>query len=770
MHDTLRTAGHNKTIINIERLNTRLREIFDESIDCKLRQVETSRAEKVDLLLVPKRPVNVPPIVPKKAIGDYSAQTLWFRCGHEVLEAQSKDIPFVFGPRHESENEETSNSIYLPANLPPNPATIKTFVGRVSVLRDLLYWLAREDEPRKFLYGPGGSGKSTIAFEFARILQSLGRDLCTRGSNAFHQIVYLSAKELRLNPTSGNQEKFLENDFQDFQGLCQALLKHCTYTTSENIYDWPLEKLKEGVSELLNTSSIFLVIDDIDTLTTKGESGGLDFLYRSVIRSNTGSRLLYTQRGAPSASLENAIEVRGLRKEDEYIEFVKRCCEQFKLPVPETKFIDSELFTISQGIPLIIETIIALRRTTGSYKRALDSFNSHGGASAREYLFQREYDALPANNKARYLLATLELLGKPVEQKDIEVIVRHDPSDVSDSIGAVYEIFLTVSNKSDGETEYSLNPVTRKFLSQKSKSLEFYPSLRERAKSYVRGKQPENKEIAALERLVRDDLWRDRTQDAWSRFSGSFSPDVTEHPRFRAIRGYVASQQVPPKISEAREDFEDCLKMNYESADFMRAWANMERHSGYGYDNLLKICDAVITGKTYKPAMKAEFWGRKGWAYHSKAKGEEKTNYTDALDFYQKAFQCCVEAFIGYETPANIDRTLGYCRSNGFKIIEMANHLDMDKPIIDFFRKVNRDYNKFRFDCVAEPLIEFLKKLSGPTIALDRRLGVLQSFVASIEKCEILPFASVQLKDRVVRQGKLTVEALAMRRRAGARK
>ena len=69
--------------------------------------------------------------------------------------------------------------------------------------------------------------------------------------------------------------------------------------------------MKAEVKNFFDVSTCLLVIDDVDTLTTKGIDAGFDFLYKVLSRSDNGSKILYTLRNAPSHSLLNSIEVPG---------------------------------------------------------------------------------------------------------------------------------------------------------------------------------------------------------------------------------------------------------------------------------------------------------------------------------------------------------------------------------------------------------------------------------------------------------------------------
>ena len=111
--------------------------------------------------------------------------------------------------------------------------------------------------------------------------------------------------------------------------------------------------------------------------------------------------------------LHRAIEVPGLQ-DTEYRDFIRACCEQFKQAKPSDAIIDGPLSDCSERRPLVIEAVIGLRRTAGSYEGALALLQQRAGDEVRSYLFEREYNALSTDNKARYILAALSLSSKPL--------------------------------------------------------------------------------------------------------------------------------------------------------------------------------------------------------------------------------------------------------------------------------------------------------------------------------------------------------------------
>jgi hypothetical protein len=280
-----------------------------------------------------------------------------------------------------------------------------------------------EDEPRKFLWGRGGSGKSTVAYEFAKIVRDSGKSIEGFDGNPFERVIFLSAKEKELNSEKGQIQSTKYVDFSNVSELLASLLIASDYSAEEDFSSMEMGALEARVKELFAFENMLIVIDDIDTLVTKGEDAGFDLLYKLAIRARKCIRLLYTQRNQPLSS-ENSIEVTGFKSDEHFMEFVQNCCRQFRVPPPDGKFMSGSLRKDTEGIPLILETIIGLRKTCGDYPKAHQIFLERRGDEARKYLFEREYDALGHDNKARHVLATISEFDRPVSNDEILAIVQ----------------------------------------------------------------------------------------------------------------------------------------------------------------------------------------------------------------------------------------------------------------------------------------------------------------------------------------------------------
>ena len=412
VHDKHRTAGFNNVHINFDKFKQALKSLVDDDIPMSIQSYENADIGNIDVLFIHTRRLGVRPYKFKRKCGKYSQNITWVRNGHEIIQATSANFPLIFCRGLDSNADGLNTE--LDGSLPPSPATLKRFIGRFSVIEDLFDWLDNSDEPRTYLYGKGGSGKSTVAFEFAQLLKSFGSELCLYGGNKIDGVIFLSAKEKEMITIGNPTVATLEPDFRDEGELYAKILFYGRWILNEEkIKSMGLDELKGEVKLFFDYSSVVLFIDDIDTLTTKRVDPGSDYLYRILCRANRTSKVVYTLRNVPSQSIVNSIEVPGLQGAD-YTEFVSECAHEFKVQQPSVQIRDGVLPNLSERRPLVIESIIALVRTCGNYTKAIEVFEQHAGEHIRDYVFSREWDALSKDSAPRSLLVALSDLINPL--------------------------------------------------------------------------------------------------------------------------------------------------------------------------------------------------------------------------------------------------------------------------------------------------------------------------------------------------------------------
>jgi hypothetical protein len=134
------------------------------------------------------------------------------------------------------------------------------------------------------LYGKGGSGKTTIAYEVAKVLRSEGAHFKLHGGETLDNVIFISAKQQKLDVMALSASPFVGLDFSNERELYEAILTLGNWT-SEPLKTLSIEELKSDINEFFDLTSNFIVIDDIDTLTTQAVEAGFDFLYGALWRS-----------------------------------------------------------------------------------------------------------------------------------------------------------------------------------------------------------------------------------------------------------------------------------------------------------------------------------------------------------------------------------------------------------------------------------------------------------------------------------------------------
>ena len=165
----------------------------------------------------------------------------------------------------------------LAGSLPPSTEIVNEFVGRDSELRELTIWLTSDSSNKFMIWGYGGSGKSALAFQFARAV----RDGAPSNLEA---VVWLSAKSQEF--VEGQPRKRIA-DFDSVETFVQALwiALYGFEPTIEQI------SREEVIAELSTTPSL-VVIDDLDSVLDNEELS--HFLLYEIPR--TRSKFLYTTR------------------------------------------------------------------------------------------------------------------------------------------------------------------------------------------------------------------------------------------------------------------------------------------------------------------------------------------------------------------------------------------------------------------------------------------------------------------------------------------
>jgi hypothetical protein len=632
---------------DIETFNRTLTELAGVRAECLVRTYTVSidsHSKTLAVVLVPKRDIRSPARLTRK-IGKYHEGTLWVRERHEVVNATSRNFPMLYSERSSPiESESTDGGTPVHRSFPPSPATMQEFVSREPLEESLWNWFVFGDQPRVYLHGPGGSGKSTLAFEFARKLTEAGSAIRTKGGDRPDYVIFISGKDTEFNPQTGKEQTFALRQFASAPEQFAQILFHSGFLDEEEITSVDEPSLLMRFDELFANFSGLIVIDDIDALYRRKVDSGEESLFMKIVQGSKRTRILYTLRTAPPHAMKSAIPVPGLEPTTEFPEMIKICSSAFGVPGPVEVEI-KDLDRITSRLPLLIETVVGLRKFSGSYSEALKAFSERGGDEARRYLYQREYDRLDQAGKSRQLLAALALLDEPVDFSTLNQVLQSTRDVLLDAMSECGSIFLSTQEGSSGDTLYQLTPPSVPFLLTVSRQLSYFGAIEKRVlhrkSTDLRLSPREASILVNLERSIRKEDFRAISDLCEKLPSGDLA---LENPKIRSLLGQAYSALGGNYREKARESFKHAEGLGFYDVFMMRRWFHMEFTSGYGLAEAERICGVVIKNKNLAPRVLGEFWGKLGSCWFSKSMAVVGVNRPKAIDHLRQSIAAYMEA------------------------------------------------------------------------------------------------------------------------------
>jgi Putative DNA-binding domain/NB-ARC domain len=762
--DKSRLPSNRRVKPNVDRLEQAFEQLTGTIPDLQCRTYNLDGGAMIDILLVKQlRGHGARPLRFREDAGSYQANSIFIRKGSQVREATSNDIAALYLSNDDEIGPPPQGQ------LPPSPATVREFIGRMDAIDRIFSWLTTEDEPRAFLFGKGGSGKSTIAYQVYKSIK-LNSQKFKMGNGHLERLIFISAKSNYLDADELRSKHFVGNDFSNEKELYQAILTLGDASIDERFFN-DIERLKVSIKDFFDSTSCFVVIDDIDTLSTANEETGMDFLLGALWRSRKTSKILYTLRNRPTQSLSSSLEIPGLSGK-EFERFVTVCASQFGVPSPNSSARDNLILPTSEGRPLVIESIIALRRTTGNYPDAVKLFESEAGNDVRDYVFRREWDALDQTDRGREILTILALFNGSIAVEDIVTISKMDGSKVRDALAAVQEIFLIVDNSVE-ETYYSIGGLTRSFVLEKAEKLDLFARIKARVDNFKNTFYANSPELNTL----KNQFYRASAahKNGESRYLTALlqdldreeSPKLAEDPRFLCLRASVRLTRDLTDVSRARADFETAMDFKHSpDPDEINLWLRAEKAGDSGERMTSEILKRVMLSRGYRPDFKAKVKFDRACYLYTAGKSESFTDPHRASDFFQEALKLHMEAFrvVIHEDSFFTSKSEEYTKNTGFTL---GNHLKKSREPDDFLSIV-ADISQSG-DVYADPLVEPLQSFMLFAILaretrksiLQRRLGKFQSLVGKLAKRDVwLSKDSVSSLEDFSRQIKKHYEAI----------
>lgn len=650
---------------DIESFNRFITELTGRKIECIVQTYSVQvgpNSKKMAIVLVPRRRLEAP-LKLIRELEKYPEGMLWVRDRHQVVVATSEHLPLLYSIRNSNLfGADENNQVLIHKSMPPTPATMKNFVGRMALMERLWQWLIHEDHPRLYLYGPGGSGKSTLAYEFAKNIIESSSDIVfpiRRGTSLFEgldYVIFLSGKETELNPFSGKQQNFSLRNFSTASEQVGQILFHSGQIDESELIGLSQEQWDDKLTELFDHYNGLIVIDDIDALSRRNEDTGEELLFLKSAQSKKRTKILYTLRYIPPYALRSSIAIPGLDEIRELPDFISLCCKQFETPKPNESQI-SHIKKVTARLPLVIETIIGLRRGLSSYEESFNIFDQKGGEEARRYLYQREYDHLDPRGKSKYLLAAFSVFDTQVSSRTMSNVLSFSDEQIRDSLAEISGIFLSTVDADNGETLYELSAPAKPFVALVAPRLDRYQIISQRVKHFKNEKNATTPEDAAfifrMDRMIRSNKYQDIIE-----FDGQIPDEnpVKENPRYKSLLGQAYAGNNIQYRTEAIELFKQAIGLNYRDVFMMRSWYYLERRGDSASEAKI-VCEIVINDPKTSNRHMSEFLAKRGDCLSSQAMIFAWTDRERAISYIKQSLSSYFEGIWIGRGVSELDRS-----------------------------------------------------------------------------------------------------------------
>lgn len=462
-------------------------------------------------------------------------------------------------------------------NLPDRNIICPQVMGRKDALEHLWRWLPDDLSHVKVLAGEGGIGKSSIAYEFADQVSLLGRQ-------AFHQVVWLSAKQRQFRPLTNSYDDIAETHFGTYDELLDRICDFLAVTDAEltdSTRPRKLRLIKHGFEVMPS----LVVVDDIDSLEEIEQRQALEL---GFFLSGTKTKLLLTTRNNIIYSGDVCYTVRGIEKQ-EFPDFFEALMMRFPSPTrrkPKPAEVD-RIWDASKGSPLFAESILRLLAYQ-NVGEAIGHWKGEAGDDVRKAALHREITQL--SPEARRILLTLALLSE-ASLAELAEVTGYVAARVADAIQNLSSLFLVEAPRLGSENRIRVSETTGRLVLSIRRELAADHVRLEKAIRDFRATAAEGQQRAA-NKLVGAAILQASALERQGRIAEAL--ETLSHAARRTAKGkrgdllayigYLHSKTTPPELElsrrACREAFnETCLKPRLFETWFGVEW-ELENYPG----------------------------------------------------------------------------------------------------------------------------------------------------------------------------------------------
>lgn len=448
----------------------------------------------------------------------------------------------------------------LEDRLPPRESIVVKFSGREKEMQELWEWFNDPVSRRWALAGEGGKGKTALAYNFAF-------EVKMKAPPPYQVILWLSAKKRRF--LEGRVVHIQEPDFFDLDSALRSLLTQYGWLDEIGL---PVETKRKRLLELFNGFPALIVVDDVDSLASEAED--VDEFFGLHVPA-TASKVLFTSRRTIFGMGKSTTHVSGFTEGDAEPFFLSRC-ELLELDANLFgKTVMKQILNVTEGSPLYIEDLMRLTASVKSVQDAISAWEGKGGDEARRYALGRECDLLTQNAK-QVLFAACVCPGR-ASFAEIEQITGFSTEIINAALKELQSIFLVMKPKLvEGEQRFEVNVNTKALLREVYGASDQFRRIEE-AHQAISGEMEMmgSGDVGAIIRQAILFLKSQKYGESEDLLKNAISK-YQAHPDLFGVLGFVYKSWLPPRVTDARENFKRASQLNCKNSEMYEHWAKLE--------------------------------------------------------------------------------------------------------------------------------------------------------------------------------------------------
>ena len=354
----------------------------------------------------------------------------------------------------------------LGGTLPPAIEIVSEFVGRDAEMRELSTWLTRDDDRHLIIWGYGGSGKSALAYQFARAVRD-------SAPSSLQAVVWLSAK-VREYVEGETRDRLA--DFDSVESFGRAFWA-AIYGAEPS-----LTETRESIIRELSETPMLLIVDDLDSVLDSQDLAHF-LLYET---RTTKSKIIYTSRQQIPGL--QTVEVRGF-SDSELTSFVRVRAREYELNLENCLDRIGAIRSVTDGFPLFVDDLLRHAILDG-LQEAIEDWSQRRGDAAREYALRRQLSSL--GEAARRVLIALAVASRPVSGHELATISGFADDDVQHAIRDL--VGWRLLNRADenpmGHPTFSCNRNTQRLVQKTYTRDPIYRAYQESFRNLVGSARP----------------------------------------------------------------------------------------------------------------------------------------------------------------------------------------------------------------------------------------------------------------------------------------